>query len=86
MSVTIRLELPEALVKEARDNGLLDSVPIGDLLVTELRRRKAAAELKQVIGDIRGQPGEPMLMDEIVAEGKTTRKECSAREAGRLYY
>jgi hypothetical protein len=42
MSVTIKLDLPDAVVKEAEASGLLESAPIGKLLVSELRRRKAA--------------------------------------------
>jgi len=83
MSVTIQLDLPEALVKEAKANGLLESAPIGDLLVTELRRRKAAAELGKVLDTIRDQPGEPMTMEEIQAEVDAVRAERRAREARR---
>ena len=83
MSVTIHLDLPDELVKEARENGLLESAPLGDLLATELRRRKAATQLKQVLDEIRAQPGEPMSEEEIVAEVKAARRERRAREAGR---
>ena len=83
MSVTIQLDLPDALVKEAKANGLLESAPIGDLLTTELRRRKAAAELSQVLEGIRAQPGEAMTMDEIQAEVNAVRAERRAREARR---
>lgn len=83
MSVTIELDLPEALVKEAKASGLLESAPIGDLLVTELRRRKAAAELGKVLDAIRSQPGEPMTMEEIQAEVDAVRAERRAREARR---
>ena len=57
MGVTIHLDLPDALVKEAQANGLLESAPLGDLLVTELRRRRPAAELNQVLEGLRAQPG-----------------------------
>jgi hypothetical protein len=83
MSVTIHLDLPDALVNEARANGLLNSAPLGDLLATELRRRKAAAELKGVLDKIRAQPGEPTSEADIAAEIKAARKERRAREAGR---
>jgi hypothetical protein len=81
MSVTIRLDLPEALVKEAKANGLLESAPIGELLATELRRRKAAVELKNVLDGIRGQPGQPMTVEEIQSEVDAVRAERRAREA-----
>jgi hypothetical protein len=83
MSVTIQLDLPDALVNEPRANGLLNSAPLGDLLAAELRRRKAAAELDHVLAGIRAQPGEPVSQAEIAAEVKALRKERRAREAGR---
>ena len=52
MSITIRLDLPEALLEEAKASGLLESASMGSLLETELRRRKAAAELKHVLDGI----------------------------------
>ena len=83
MSVTLHLDLPDALLKEAKASGLLESAPLGDLLALELRRRKAAAELKKVLDDVRAQPGEPMSEEEIQAEVKAVRMERRAREAGR---
>ena len=83
MSITIQLDLPEALVNEARANGLLNSAPLGDLLAAELRRRKAAAELNQVLDGVRSQPGEPISEQDIAAEVKAARRERRAREAGR---
>ncbi len=83
MSVTIQLDLPDALLKEAKANGLLESEPIGDLLATELRRRKAAAELKNVLDGIRAQPGEAMTTEEIQMEVDAARAERRAREARR---
>jgi hypothetical protein len=83
MSITIKLDLPDALVNEARSNGLLESASVGDLLVTELRRRKAATALNNVLEKIRRQPGEPMSQEEISAEVKAARRKRRAREAGR---
>ena len=82
MSITIKLDLPDALVNEARDNGLLESASVGDLLATELRRRKAAAELNKVLASIRRQPGKLMSEEEIAAEVKAARRERRARETG----
>lgn len=82
MSVTIQLDLPEALLNEARASGLLESASMSDLLTTELRRRKAASSLKSVLDDIRGQPGEAIPEDEVSAEVKTVRRERRVREAG----
>ncbi len=80
MNVTIQLELPDALMNEARANGLLHSTSLGDLLKTELRRRKSAAELADVLGRIRSQAGEPMPEQEIAAEIKAARAERRMRE------
>ena len=81
MSVTIQLDLPDALVKEAKANGLLESQPLGDLLAAELRRRKAAAALNHLLEGVRAQSGEPMTMEEIQAEVDAVRAEKRAREA-----
>lgn len=83
MSVTLQLDLPDALVAEAKASGLLESAPIGDLLTIELRRRKAATELSNVLEGIRAQPGEPMTMEEIQAEVDAVRAGRRAREARR---
>jgi len=83
MSITIQLDLPEALLREAQASGLLESGQMTEMLAEELRRRKAAAELKKVLDEIRAQPGEPMSMEEIAAEVKTARRERQAREACR---
>jgi hypothetical protein len=74
MSITIKLDLPEALVAEAQKNGLLASAPIGDLLAVELRRRQAAARLEETLNRIRAQPGEPVSEQEIAATIKEARR------------
>ncbi len=81
MSVTIQLDLPDALVQEAKANGLLESERLGDLLATELRRRKAGAALNAVLDGIRGQPGEAMTPEQIQEEIEAARAERRAREA-----
>jgi len=83
MSITVQLDLPDALVKEARARGLFESSSMGELIETELHRRKAAAELRNVLDGIRTQPGEPMSEQEIAAEVKAARRERRTREAGR---
>jgi hypothetical protein len=67
MNVTIQLDLPDALVSEARSCGLLESACMGDLLLTELQRRKAAKALVEVLEGIRQQPGEAISEEEIAA-------------------
>jgi hypothetical protein len=83
MSITIQVDLPESLLKEAKASGLLESQSVTDLISAELRRRKAAGELNQVLGKIRAVPGEPMSADEIAAQVDAVRKAKRAREAGR---
>ena len=83
MSITIQLDLPDALVGEARDKGLFQSGQLGDLLAMELRRRRAAEDLQQTLAGIRAQPGAPAAASEITAEVKAARAELRKREAGR---
>ena len=80
MSVTIELDLPDALVNEARSKGLFQSGQMGDLVAEELGRRKAAEELEKILAKIRAHPGEPMTAEEIQAEIKAVRAERRARE------
>ena len=83
MSVTIELDLPEGLIRQARQMGLLDNRWVGELLADEVRRRIAGQELKKVLEEIRSVPGEPLNMDEISAEIKAARAERRARETRR---
>jgi hypothetical protein len=82
MSITLQLDLPDALADEARAKGLLEPASLSDLLTTELRRRRSAAELRQVLDDIRAQPGVPMSEEDVANEVKRVRQERRAREAG----
>jgi len=74
MSVTIQVDLLDALVKEARDNGLLESKRLGELLSNELRRARARKELGGMLEHVRSQPGEPMSMEDIQAEANAVRE------------
>ncbi len=65
MSVTIELDLPEGLIRQARQMGLVDNRRVGELLADEARRRNAGQELKKALDEIRSGPGEPLTMDEI---------------------
>jgi hypothetical protein len=82
MSVTIQLDLPDGLVRQAREMGLLESKRLADLLADEVRRPIAGQELKTVLDKIRSAPGESQTMDEINSEIKASRAERRAREAG----
>ncbi len=83
MSVTIELDLPEGLIRQARQMGLLDNFRVGELLADEVRRRDAGQELKKALDEIRSVPGEPPTMGEIGAEIKAARAERRARETRR---
>lgn len=83
MSVTIELDLPEGLIRQARRMGLLDNRRVAELLADEVRRRSAGQELKKLLDEIRSVPGEPLTMDEIGAEIKAARAERGACEARR---
>ncbi len=73
MSVTIELDLPEGVLQQARQMGLLDNRRVAEWLADEVRRRSAGSELKKSLDKIRSVPGEPPSMDEINAEIKTAR-------------
>ena len=60
MSVAIELDLPEAPVKEAKANGLLESRRLGEVLNEELRRERAREDLGRVLKELHSLPGEPM--------------------------
>jgi hypothetical protein len=68
MSVTIQLDLPEALVKEAKANGLLESRRLGEMLNEELHRERAGKDLGRGLKELHSLPGEPMPPEEIQAE------------------
>ena len=73
--------MPEGLIRQARQMGLLDNRRVAELLADEVRRRNAGQELKKVLEEIRSGPGEPLTMDEIGAEIKAFRAERRARKA-----
>ncbi len=75
MSVTIELDLPEGLIRQARQMGLPGNRRVAELLAGEVRRRSAGQELKKVLDEIRCVPGEPLTMGEIGAEIKAARAE-----------
>ena len=83
MSVTVELDLPEGLIRQARQMGLLDNRRVAELLADEVRRRNAGVELKKALDEIRSGAGEPLTMDEIGAEIKASRAERRARETRR---
>lgn len=59
MSVTVQLDLPDALLKEAKANGLLELKRLGELLSEELHRARARKEFGDMLDRVRSKPGEP---------------------------
>lgn len=83
MSVTIQVDLPDALVSEARANGLLESKRLGELLSDELQRARVRKQLGDMLDHVRSQPGEPLSIEDIQAEVNAVREERRRREGGR---
>ena len=83
MSVTIQLDLPEALVAEAREAGLLESARLADWLADELRRKRAREEFGRMLEKLHSVADEPMSMAEIQAEVDAVREERRRRAGGR---
>lgn len=83
MSITLHLDLPDALAKEASAGGLLDSRLIGDLIAAEIRRRRAATELSDVLAKVRAQAGNSFTEEQVVEVVRAVRKGRREREAGR---
>ena len=79
MTLKLTIDVPNALAQQAKEAGLLNSESVADWLREEVRRRQAAMGLKKVLDKVRGQPGRPMSMKEILAEIKAERR---ARETG----
>ena len=82
MSVTIQLDLPEALVKEAQANGLLESRRLGEMLNEELLRERARKDLGRMLKELHSLPGEPMSPEAIQAEIDAVRAQRRRRESG----
>lgn len=83
MSITIQVDLPDALVNEAREAGLLESARLADWLADELRRKRARGEFGQMLKKLHSVADEPMSWEEIQAEVDAVREEQRRREGGR---
>ena len=83
MSVTIQLDLPDALVNEARAAGLLESARLADWLTDELRRKRARSQFAQMLGKLHSVADEPMSLEEIQAEVDAVRQERRQSERSR---
>ena len=82
MSVTIQLDLPEALAEKARAEGLLDPKKLEQLIQDELVSPTALKNYREMVELMRAYPDEPMTMDEIQKILGEVRAERRARREG----
>lgn len=82
MSITVELDLPEALAAKARAKGLLNPAHLTQLITRELAADEDGRDFFQMAREIRSLPGEPMSMDEIQQIVDEVRTERATREAG----
>ena len=82
MSITVELDLPEALAAKARAKGLLNPAHLTQLITRELAAEEDSRDFFQMTREIRSLPGEPMSMDEIQQIVDEVRTERATREAG----
>ena len=80
MSITVQLDLPEAIAAEAKAKGLLDPKNLTRLIQREVEAESARRDFFNMVRDLRALPGEPMTMDEIQSEVDAVRAERPARE------
>jgi hypothetical protein len=80
MSITVQLDLSEALAAEARAKGLLQPQNLKRLIEREVKAESARGDFFEMVRDLRALPGEPMSMEEIQAEVDAVRAERAARE------
>jgi hypothetical protein len=83
LSITIQLDLPDALINEARAVGLLESARFVDWLTEELRRKRAREEFGQTLRKLHSVADEPMSLEEIQTEVNAVRGGRRRREGGR---
>lgn len=76
MSITLKLDLPEALAEKARAKGLLNPDQVRRLIQRELELDKPMDDFRRMVEEMRSYPDdEPMTMDEIQAEVDAVRAE-----------
>ena len=82
MSITVQLDLPEAVLEKARAKGLLESGVLSELLEQELKRRSACEEFGVLLKQLHSVTGDEMTEEEIQAEVDAVRAERRARREG----
>ena len=71
----IKMELPDAIVEDAKAAGLLTPQAMERLLSNALARQHAADYLLSIADEVAAAGIAPMSMEEITAEVKAVRKE-----------
>jgi hypothetical protein len=80
MSITIQLDLPEAVATKARAKGLLEPGELTRLITREVAAEEDARDFFEMVRHLRLLPGDPMTIEEIQAEVDAVRAEGAARE------
>jgi len=80
MSITVELDLPEAVAAKARAKGLLEPRELTRLITREVSAEEDARDFFEMVRQLRSLPGGPMTMEEIQAEVEVVRAERAARE------
>jgi len=84
MSITVQLDLPEALAQQARAKGLLEPDIVRRLIQRELDLDEPMEDFRRMVEEMRSYPNdEPMTMDEIQAEVDAVRAERRKQREGR---
>ena len=81
MSITVQLELPESVAKEARENGLLEPERLANLIAREVCELDGKIFF-QTARELRAHSGEPMSYGEIQEEIDAVREEQRRDEGG----
>ncbi|MES1242559.1 MAG: hypothetical protein ABUT39_13175 [Acidobacteriota bacterium] len=82
VELEIRLNLPDSLAREAKDNGLLDPMALEILLREELRRRRIDG-LFQAADRLASLPLAPLTDEEVESEIHAVRAQRRANAGGR---
>jgi hypothetical protein len=85
MSITVQLDLPEAVAAAAKAKGLLEPQKLTRMVEREVELDQPMREFREMVEQMRAYPDdEPMTMDEIQAEVNAVRAERrKQRESGR---
>jgi hypothetical protein len=82
MSVTVELNLSDAIAAKARAKGLLDPQTLTRLIERELAKESESGNFFQMARELHSHPGEPMALNEIQEIVDEVRSERAARETG----